>query len=207
MKKIIFSTITFILLSTTYSFAQEADKEDFLFVGGTIGHKDIFGGETSNSHLTLGLEGLYMHKVVGNFAVGGGLNYNFGLTRTVKGSDEDTEWNNKFSTHDYNLSLLIGGIFDHNNGSRTSLIFGPTYGGATTFSKYDRNYKDDSFADVKNSYSTTFDQLDLRAGVYHQLANSNLTIGLNAKTNLTRLFGRTESRKAFTVMTSVGYTF
>lgn len=148
-----------------------------------------------------------MRKVWGDFSVGGGLNYNLSLTRTVKGTDQDRDWNNKFSTHDYNISLLIGGIFDHDNGSRSILVFGPVYGGVTSYSKFDINNFDDNYADRKYSFSYTNDSLNLRAGVYHKLANTNLTLGLNAKTSLFGLFGRSGYRKPVTIMTSVGYAF
>ena len=131
MKKIIFSTIAILLATQSISHAQE-QKDNFLFLGGTLSHFDVTGRSSSNNDVTIGLETVYMHKVVGNLAFGGGLNYNFALSRSA-----GSVGSQKTHFHDYNASLLIGGIFDHSNGGRTTILAGPIFGGTTFVQKFD----------------------------------------------------------------------
>lgn len=215
MKKIIFSIVTIILTSHTVSVAQEEDK-NFLFLGATAGANDYV-----DSNATVGVEGLYMRKVWGAFAVGGGANYNFGIPNSgneyergsyefngityPKSLSERTDF-----FHGYGVSLLLGAVFDHKSGARTAIIFGPQYGEISKTEKFTLTYIGDNLADQFSDpridkFTDREEHLSLRLGAYHKIKNSNWTIGVNINYGA---ISQNSDVGGFThIKASVGYTF
>ncbi|MCC3859683.1 porin family protein [Pseudemcibacter aquimaris] len=184
MNKTIFSFFIVLMFSVTQSFAQENNK-NFVFLGGTT---SIYDQHTSN--LTLGVEGVYMRKIWRGLAIGAGANIDFGLP-SVSGSgsvdafDNGTvthpayDYENKRSFQKYSISALVGGVFDHSNGSRTALLVGPEYGKIDFKTNFNQTFADGS--SNKSSNSRDEDHFSLRAGVYHQFKDSQWIVGLNAR--------------------------
>jgi len=190
MKKISLLILSILLTIPTLASAQQADKKDFLFLGGNVGFTTPGGHHDDKSKIIAGVEGVYMKKVWGKFSLGAGLSYGLGLPSKEKFSSpelngipahdiETSRWNN-----DLTLSLLAGTILENNNGSRTVIIFGPTVGQSFTKVTTKRDFLGAELTGGLeslrlNKYTDNDTYVGGRLGLYYQAAKSNWTYGVN----------------------------
>lgn len=219
MKKLSLSLLAATLLTTTTLHAQETENS-FTYLGGMASFTGSGGYYAERSQTSAGIEGLYLKKVWGRFALGINASYSIALPKNESGHQAAQtvntgvipayDWTRKENSQNLTLSLLTGFIIDHDTGSRTALTFGPTIGVAYSSRKgtFDlggqplpANVFIDDFDNKRDNSS-----LGLSLGAYHQLANSRWTFGAVGNLGL----GTTGSDSVgvqSTFRVSVGYSF
>lgn len=183
---------------------MQESKNSLVYVGGMAGYSTVNG--TMENQLGLGGDVLFMEKVWGNVALGLNGNFTFGISRNIAksaiktdGSLEIATGNEKQTLNNYNLSAVIGGIADHQNGGRLAYFIGPSIWGTTQ--KFVTIWDEAPSSGVQTAeWNNNNFGYGVAAGAYYQLPKSHWTIGLNGFANVTESGG---GKVAF----SVGYAF
>ncbi|WP_321394937.1 outer membrane beta-barrel protein [Emcibacter sp.] len=169
--------------SLSHAQAEESPSDSFAFIGGNLAYIQDENYRDKN-HFGLGVDALYLKKVWGGLSLGVNANATFGLasskdlSETFSGETFTGERRETLSF--YTVSLVVGGISEHDNGGRLAYFIGPMIGSRS--GSYEVTWDQDTGAEGPVNYKTSDNEtaFGLTAGAYYKFPGSGWTLGLNA---------------------------